>query len=123
MDNIEQDQSGNAIIMYNNERALLRDAANGQNILQPEKQTAAKEANRNLGNCTQKVRRFHAEIDAMDLTRGESRAILDQDQTSEINMSSGYRSRAERVLEKLDSYLDNGTRRLLAARTMKKDLE
>ena len=109
--------------MHNNQRAFQRDAANGQNILQPEKQTAAKEAKRNLENCTEKVRRFQAEIDMMDLQRGELRATLDHDRTSEKKMSSGDRSRSERDLETLDSDLDNGTRRLLAARTLKKDLE
>ena len=123
LENGTNNQWENAMTMHNNQRAFQRDAANGQNILQPEKQTAAKEAKRNLENCTEKVRRFQAEIDTMDLERGELRATLDHDRTSEKKMSSGDRSRSERDLETLDSDLDNGTRRLLAARTLKKDLE
>ena len=84
-------QSSNALSMYHNERALQRDAANGQNIMHSEKQTAAKEAKRNLGNCTEKVRQYQAEMDAMEQARGESRAILERDRTSETKMSSGDR--------------------------------
>ena len=91
--------------------------------MQSEKQTAAKEAKRNLGNCTEKVRQCQAEMDAMEQARGESRAILERDRISETKMSSGDRGRAERALETLDSDLNNGTRRLLAARTLKKDFE